>query len=364
MFTVLNTHFTFRIFEQLCAYPEKQSCPENFQCIEYTFYIQDFWASCACPEKQSLPWNFSLHWIYLRASCHCPEKQSCPEVTVLNIYFLSFRIFEQVALALKNRTALKLFTVLKYFLSFRIFEQVAFALKIFTALTIHFTFKIFEQIALAPGSRFSLNHCIEYILFIIQNFWASCAYPEIFHCIEYTFHIQDFRATSRLPWKTELPWKFSLHWIYFLHSGYLSKLRLPWKTEFALKIFTALNIPSSKLRFPWIHCIEYNFLSFRIFEQVALALKNLKPGGAAALPASYAYERGCEIILRSVVVLQRILLVCDVEKSVVDNISWQIIADWDTRICWRWYEVMLLYNIRVLSKTVTRDTENVTNFHK
>ena len=45
-----------------------------------------------------------------------------------------------------------------------------------------------------------------------------------------------------------------------------------------------------------IHCIE-NFLSFRIFEQLALALKTefalkiFKPGEAAAppTPASYAY---------------------------------------------------------------------------
>jgi len=34
--------------------------------------------------------------------------------TVLK-YFLSFRIFEELAIALKNRVALKLFTVLKIF---------------------------------------------------------------------------------------------------------------------------------------------------------------------------------------------------------------------------------------------------------
>jgi len=37
------------------------------------------------------------------------------------MYFLSFRIFEQLTLALKNRVALEFFTVLKYILSFRIF---------------------------------------------------------------------------------------------------------------------------------------------------------------------------------------------------------------------------------------------------
>jgi len=39
-----------------------------------------------------------------------------PEFTVMNIYLLSFRIFEQVALALKNRVALKIFTVFNIFL--------------------------------------------------------------------------------------------------------------------------------------------------------------------------------------------------------------------------------------------------------
>jgi len=38
-------------------------------------------------------------------------------------------MFEQLALALKNRVALKFFTGLKYFLSFRNFEQLALALK-------------------------------------------------------------------------------------------------------------------------------------------------------------------------------------------------------------------------------------------
>jgi len=40
----------------------------------------------------------------------------------LNILF-TFRIFEQLALALKNRVALKIFAVLKYFLLFRILSN-------------------------------------------------------------------------------------------------------------------------------------------------------------------------------------------------------------------------------------------------
>jgi len=35
------------------------------------------------------------------------KNRVCPEFIVLNIYFLSFRIFEQLALALENRVTLK-----------------------------------------------------------------------------------------------------------------------------------------------------------------------------------------------------------------------------------------------------------------
>jgi len=55
------------------------------------------------------------------------------------MYFLLFRIFEQLALALKYRVALKMFTVFKYLLSFRIFEQLVLALKT------EFTLKIFNS---------------------------------------------------------------------------------------------------------------------------------------------------------------------------------------------------------------------------
>jgi len=57
------------------------------------------------------------------------KNRGYPEFTVLNMYFILFRTFEQLALALKNRVAVEFSTVLKYFLSFRIFEQLALALK-------------------------------------------------------------------------------------------------------------------------------------------------------------------------------------------------------------------------------------------
>jgi len=76
----------FRIFEQLALALKSRVCPEIVHCIKYTFYIQDFWAPCAWPEKQS----------YLKF------------FTVLK-YFLSFKIFEQLALALKTEFTLKCF---------------------------------------------------------------------------------------------------------------------------------------------------------------------------------------------------------------------------------------------------------------
>jgi len=42
-FTVMNMHFLpFRILEQLALTLKKQRYPENFHCVEYVFYIQEF----------------------------------------------------------------------------------------------------------------------------------------------------------------------------------------------------------------------------------------------------------------------------------------------------------------------------------
>jgi len=168
-----------------------------------------------------VPWKFSLYWIY----------------------FLHSGFLSNLRLLWKTECVLKFFTVLN----------------------ILFTFKIFEQLALALKNSVPWNFSLYWISFYIQEFWATCASlkknrvsPEIFHYIEYTFHIQDFWATCACPEKQSVPWKFSLYRIYFLHSGFLSNLRLPWKTECVLKFFIVLNI----------------LFTFRIFEQLALALKN------------------------------------------------------------------------------------------
>ena len=85
-FTVVNIYFlSFRIFEQLALALKNRVALKFFTVLKY-FIIQDFWAICACPENRAFP-----------------------EFTVVNIYFLSFRIFEQLALALKTELALKFF---------------------------------------------------------------------------------------------------------------------------------------------------------------------------------------------------------------------------------------------------------------
>jgi len=132
--------------------PWKQSASWNFHCIEYSFYIQDFWANCACPETKRVSWKFSPYWIY----------------------FLHSGFLSNLRLPWKTACALKFLTVLNILFTFRIFEQLALALKN----------------SVCP----EISHCIKYT-FYIQDFWATCACPENFHCIEYTFYIQDFWAT-------------------------------------------------------------------------------------------------------------------------------------------------------------------------
>ena len=104
-------------------------------------------------------------------------------------------------------------------------------------------------------------------MFYIQEFWATCACPEKLrvpwiHSAEYTFNYSGFLSYLCLPWKTELPRYVSLYGIYFLHSEFLSNLHaLALKNRVALIFFTVLNL----------------LFTFRIFEQLVLALKKKVP---------------------------------------------------------------------------------------
>ena len=193
-----------------------------------------------------VPWNFSL-WLHI---------------------FLSFRIFEQLALAL-TEFALKFFTVLNMFFiiqdlrNLRLPWKTECALKFFTGLNI-FLHSVFLSNLRLPWKKIcpEISHCIEYIFFIIQDFkqlaltLKNKVCPGIFHCIEIFCTILDFWATCACPenrftlkfltvlkyylssgfWTTcacletqSLTWNFLLYWNILYHSGFLSNLRLLWK---------------------------------------------------------------------------------------------------------------------------------------
>ena len=291
------------------------------------FTTQDFWATWDCPEKQSLPWIFLLCWIYIFYHSGFLSNLRLPWKTefTLNIfivlkYFLSFRFFEQLALALRNRVSLKILTVLNiHFLSFRVSEQLTLDLKNRVALKFSlywiyifyhwgflsnlrlpwkslpciFTASVFfkeyvrypiwicrDPISLILGTRigslkrFKKTCCIEYIFFIIQDFLATCACPEktvalkIFTVMNIYFLSFKIFEQLALALKTELPWIFSLYWIYiFYDSGFLSNLHMPCKQSL-----------------PWIHCIEYIFFIIQDVWTTCACPEFLKTGRAAAFP--------------------------------------------------------------------------------
>jgi len=113
-YTVLKIFSPFRIFEQLGLALKIRVCPENFHCIEYTFYIQDFWTTCNCPEKQSVPWIYCIEYTFFivhdfSAACACSEKQSCPEnFHCIEIFFIISDFWVACACP-ENRVSLKIF---------------------------------------------------------------------------------------------------------------------------------------------------------------------------------------------------------------------------------------------------------------
>jgi len=166
-------------------------------------------------------------------------------VSLYGIYFLHSEFLSNLhALALKNRVVLIFFTVFKHvFLSFRIFEQLAFALinkvaqKFFAVWNILLTFRIFEQLALALKNRRFPECTVLNTYFYYSGFLNNLRLPwktegsGIFHCIEYTLYIHEFRAICmRLPWKTELPWYFALYLnMYFIIQDFWATSACPEK---------------------------------------------------------------------------------------------------------------------------------------
>jgi len=185
----IENFVTVQDFWVTCPCPEKQSLPWDFSLCWNILIIQDFWgtlrypwnfslywnifyhsgflSNLCLPWKQSLPWKLSVYWIYFLHSRFLsnlclPWKQSCPEICHSTEFFLPFRIFEQLALALKTE----------------------FALKIFTVFNILFTFRIFEQLVLALKTEFALKFITKEIFFVIQDFWATFPCPKNRVCPE------------------------------------------------------------------------------------------------------------------------------------------------------------------------------------
>ena len=157
---------------------ENRVCREIFHCIEYIFYHSGLLSNLRLPWHTEFALkiftvlNILLHFKIFEKLALALKNKVCSEFTVLNIYVLSFSIFEQLALAMKNTSCPEMFYCIEIFFSFRIFEQLARALK----------------------AGFSLNSLYWIYIFIIQDFWATCFCPE----------------------KHELPWYFSLYWNVFI----------------------------------------------------------------------------------------------------------------------------------------------------
>ena len=113
--------------------------------------------------------------------------------------------------------------------------------EIFHCIEYSFYIQNFEQLVLALKKKVCPEFTVLNIyIFNHSEFLTTCACPEIFRCIEIFLSFRIFEELA-LALKTEFVIKFFTVLIYFLHSGYLSNFCLPWKTEFALKIFTALK---------------------------------------------------------------------------------------------------------------------------
>jgi len=125
----------------------------------YIFFIQDFWTTCAFPENRvALEFCTVLNILFtfrIFNNLHLPWKQSLPLkfFTILNIFFNIQNFYSNSALALK------FLAVVNILFTFRSFEQLALALKNrgrpeFTVLNMYFLlFKIFSNLRLPWKAR-------------------------------------------------------------------------------------------------------------------------------------------------------------------------------------------------------------------
>jgi len=276
--------------------------------------------------------------------------------TVLNILF-TFRIFKQLALALKTEFPLKFFTVLNIFFTIQDLwatlclpwkTELPWNLSLYWIYLLH-SGVLTNLHALALKNRGCVEFTVLIIYFLSFGILEQLALSlqngvalEFFTALKYFYH-SGFLSNLRLPWKTELPWNLSLYGIYFLHSELLNNLSLPWKTEGALKFFTIMNIFFIILEF-WVTCacpenrVAREFLTilnilytFRIFEQLACACPEKQ-----TVPWIYCIE--CIFFI-----------IQDLSNL---RLPWKTELPWNFSLCWNiFYHSGFLSNLRLPWKT-------------
>jgi len=259
--TVFKIFSPFTIFEQLALALKNQSCPEIFHCVEYTFCIQNFWATCACPEEQ-LHWNFSLYWIMcnfyhsgLLSNLRLPWKTELPWK-----FSPYWNIFYSSGFLSNSRLPWK--------------TELPWNFPLYWIMCTFIIQEFWETCAYLEKQSVPWIHCTEYVFFIIQDFWATCVCPEKqscpgnFHCIEIYFIIQDFWATRDCPERQSCPGIFHVYCNNFCHSGVWATRACPENRvcpeifhcieyTFYIQTFWAICACHEKQRVPWIHCTEY-----------------------------------------------------------------------------------------------------------
>jgi len=159
-FTVLNIHFTFRTLSNL-RLTWKTVCA--LSSLNWIYFVSfSIFEQLALSLKNSVALKFSLCWNNFCcsgfcATCACPENRVCPEIFHCTEHALYTPYFWATFACLKTRVCPEITALNIYLLSFRNFEELALALK--------------NRVCLEDF------HCIE-IFMIIQDFWATFAFLE------------------------------------------------------------------------------------------------------------------------------------------------------------------------------------------
>ena len=114
------------------------------------------------------------------------KNTSCPDIFHCIEILLSFRIFEQLSLALKTEFVLNslywiyIFCHSGFLSNLRLLWKTRVALISFTVLKYFNHSGFLSNLRLPWKQTLPWIHCIEHIFFIIQDLWATCVCHEIF----------------------------------------------------------------------------------------------------------------------------------------------------------------------------------------